>query len=95
MYNVVTRDVIARWVYPLCPDMGFPDGEPYVNHNAHYKRHHIYYHRNVQLAMGCVLEEKVIVGQDTSIGDNTTVRNSVIGKYCQIGQNCKIDGAYI
>lgn len=91
MYDTVSRDIISRWVYPRCPDLGFPNhGAAYV-----YKRHHIYQQRDVQLAMGSVLEENVIVGRDCSIGENTVIRNSVIGNGCRIGADCLVDGAYI
>ncbi|OQV19096.1 Translation initiation factor eIF-2B subunit epsilon [Hypsibius exemplaris] len=93
MYDTVSRDIIGRWVYPFCPDLGFPSGAGDVAYI--YKRHHIYQQRDVQLAMGSVLEENVVVGRGCVIGENSVVRNSVIGNGCRIGANCVIDGAYI
>lgn len=90
MYDVISRDIIARWVYPYCADLGFPVGDAYF-----YKRHHIYYQKDVQLARGCVLEENVLVGKETTIGENTKIKNSVIGNNCRIGANCVIEGSYI
>ncbi|XP_055347031.1 translation initiation factor eIF-2B subunit epsilon-like [Paramacrobiotus metropolitanus] len=90
MYDVVSRDIIARWVYPYCADLGFPEGDAYF-----YRRHHIYLQKDVELKMGCVLEANVLVGRQSVIGENTRIRNSVIGNGCTIGRDCKIEGSYI
>ena len=37
------------------------------------------------LSRGCILEENVVVGGGTSIGANSFVSHSVIGKNCKIG----------
>ncbi|GAV02889.1 hypothetical protein RvY_13396 [Ramazzottius varieornatus] len=90
MYDLVSRDIISRWVFPFCPDLGFPDGSAY-----NYKRHHVYVPRRVVLARGAELEENVLLGRDCVIGNNTKIRNSVIGDNCKIGDNCVIDGSYL
>ena len=35
---------------------------------------------------GSILQEDVVVGQGTTIGTNTFITHSVIGKNCQIGE---------
>ena len=90
MYDLVSRDIIARWVFPFCPDLGFPEGHAHI-----YKRHHVYVPRRLLLARGAQLQENVLIGNDCSIGTNTLIRNSVIGDNCKIGDHCRIDGSYL
>lgn len=42
-----------------------------------------------------VLEVDVVVGENSEIGEQTYVTQSVIGKRCKIGNNVRISNAYI
>ncbi|RKO86719.1 hypothetical protein BDK51DRAFT_45688 [Blyttiomyces helicus] len=46
-------------------------------------------------SFSAVLEEQVVIGAGTSIGEKSRIRKSVIGRNCKIGANVTIDGAYI
>ncbi|KAI5793904.1 nucleotide-diphospho-sugar transferase [Peziza echinospora] len=89
-YDAVTKDIISRWTYPLCPDSNTFDGQ-----NYQYQRGNIYKEDNVVLGRSCVINPQTIIGGETSIGDGTHVGNSVIGKNCKIGKNVTIEGSYI
>ncbi|KAK3099169.1 hypothetical protein FSP39_000456 [Pinctada imbricata] len=91
MYDAVSRDILSRWSYPIVPDNSFIEERSSVT----YGRHNVYLSNDVTLARGCELEKSVYVGRGTSVGSNTVITNSVIGKDCRIGENVKIDGAYI
>lgn len=44
------------------------------------------YDASFHFGRGCVLEQNVLVGRGTRIGNNTRITDSVIGKDCKIGQ---------
>lgn len=89
-YDAVTKDIISRWTYPLCPDTNLVPG-----HTYELRRGNIYQEQGVVLARSCVIGRRTGIGQGTSIGDGATVTNSVLGRNCRIGKNVIIDGAYI
>lgn len=91
MYDIVSRDIMSRWTYPLVPDNSINNNDNSVS----YGRHNVYLSKDVTLARGCVLEEKVVVGSGSSIGCNTVISQSVIGNNCKIGENVEITGSYI
>ena len=44
---------------------------------------------------GCIVGKQWIHCGKTLVGEDTVIRNSVIGNGCRIGAHCEIDGAYI
>jgi translation initiation factor eIF-2B subunit epsilon len=89
-YDAITRDIIDRWTYPLTPDCNVFDGQTYT-----LGRNKVYQESGVVLARGSKIEQRSIVGKGTSIGDGSTVTNSVLGPRCQIGRNVTIKDSYI
>ena len=89
-YDSVSKDIVSRWAYPLCPDSNLVQGQSY-----RLGKGNIYKEEGVILARDCVINSKTVIGRGTSIGDGTVISNSIIGRHCQIGRNVKIDGAYL
>lgn len=89
-YDLVSRDVISRWTFPLCPDTNLFPGYTYT-----FKRNFVYQEQGVVLARSAAIHSRTVVGKDTTIGDGAVVTNSVIGRRCKIGNNVVLDGAYI
>lgn len=89
-YESVSKDIVSRWAYPLCPDSNLVQGQSY-----RLQKGNIYKEEGVILARDCVIGSKTVIGRGTSIGDKTIIKNSIIGRHCQIGRNVKIDGAYL
>lgn len=89
-YDAISKDIISRWTYPLCPDTNL-----LPSHTYELRRGNLYQERGVILARSCVVGRRNVIGQGTSIGDKTTVANSVLGRNCKIGKNVVLDGAYI
>lgn len=83
MYEAVCSDIIRRWVYPLTPEMNFTDDK---NQSYTHSKHNVYRGVDVCLGHGSVLEENVLIGQGTVIGSNCSIKNSVIGQNCRIGE---------
>lgn len=89
-YESISRDIVSRWAYPLCPDSNLVQGQSY-----RLQKGNIYKEEGVILARNCVIGSKTVIGRGTSIGANTIITNSIIGRHCHIGRNVKIDGAYL
>ena len=88
-YEAISKDVIHRWVFPLVPDNCALE-EAYS-----YGRRNIYLSINVALAFDCILEEDVVLGSESSVGPQTHITHSSIGRNCKIGKGVKIEGCYI
>lgn len=89
-YDAVSKDIISRWTYPLCPDTNLLPG-----HTYDLRKGSLYQEQGVTLARSCVIGRRTVIGRGTSIGDRTTVRSTVLGRNCKIGRNVKLEGAYL
>lgn len=89
-YDAVSKDIVSRWAYPLCPDSNLVQGQSY-----RLQKGNIYKEEGVILARDCVIGSKTVIGRGTSVGSQTVITNSIIGRHCQIGRNVRIDGAYL
>jgi len=89
-YQSVSRDVVARWVYPVCPDSNLMDDQTY-----RLSKGNIFTEEEVKVSRSAVVGPKTVIGSRTSIGSGSKVSDSVIGRNCSIGKNCKIVGAYV
>ena len=91
-YAAVSQDVLSRWVYPFVPDHNITGlvEDAYVC-----RQHNVYLHRDVTLQRGLTLDDNVIIGSCSVVGENSTISRSVIGKGCQIGKMVHIVGSYI
>ncbi|EEB07383.1 translation initiation factor eIF2B epsilon subunit [Schizosaccharomyces japonicus yFS275] len=88
-YDAISKDVIARWTYPLVPDSNL------LGQTFSYQRSQIYKEENVVLARSCVVRSKCLIGAYTTIGDATVVSDTVIGRNCTIGSNCKLEDTFL
>jgi translation initiation factor eIF-2B subunit epsilon len=89
-YEAISKDVLSRYTYPLVPDSNLLSEQTYG-----YEKGGICKENGVILARTCKLGKRTILGAGTSIGDGSTVSNSIIGRRCQIGKNVTIKDAYI
>lgn len=89
-YDAISKDIVSRWVYPLCPDTNLLPG-----HTYDFQKGNVYQEQGVTLVRSCAVGRRTVIGQGTSIGDRTTVSNTVLGRDCRIGKNVLLDGAYI
>lgn len=89
-YDAVSKDIMSRWTYPLCPDSNLVRGQSY-----RFGRGKIYEEDGVSLSRTSVVKSKSILGQDTSLADGSVVSDSVLGRRCAIGKNVKIEESYL
>lgn len=89
-YAAISKDILSRWTYPLCPDTNLLPG-----HTYDLRKGSLYQEQGVTLARSCIVGRRTVIGSGTGIGDRTTVHNTTLGRNCKIGRNVKLEGAYI
>jgi translation initiation factor eIF-2B subunit epsilon len=89
-YDAVSKDVMSRWTYPLCPDSNLIRGQSY-----RFGRGKIYEEDGVTLSRTSVVKSKCVLGQDTSLADGSIVSDSILGRRCAIGKNVIIEESYL
>ena len=89
-YDAVSKDVVSRWAYPLCPDANLISDQSFQ-----LLKGNVYKESGVVLARSSEVPHRCVLGNATSVGNKTVITNSVIGRRCVIGDRVKIDGAYI
>ncbi|KAF2760151.1 heat shock transcription factor 2, partial [Pseudovirgaria hyperparasitica] len=89
-YDSISKDIVSRWAYPLCPDTNLVGGQSYTLQWGN-----IYLEKNIILARSCKIDKNTVIGRGSSIAEGSVISNSIIGRDVQIGKNVVIDGAYI
>lgn len=89
-YDSITRDIISRWTYPLCPDSNVLQGQSFRLSKGHVYREH-----GVILARSARVVKQCILGQGTVIGEGSVLENCVIGRRCTVGKKVRLQGVYI
>lgn len=90
LYDSISRDIIERWTFPLVPDADLLEEQSYIH-----RRGNIYLAPQAMLSRSALLERNVVLGVGVSVGDNSIIRNSVIGPRCRIGADVLVDNCYI
>ena len=90
VYDLVSKDIMGRWTYPVVPDSNWAG-------NSKYELIWPYTYRdsNVILTTSTIVSGKSTIGSGSSIGKDTRIKDSVIGKNVSIGANVVINGSYV
>ncbi|KAJ2846660.1 translation initiation factor eIF-2B epsilon subunit, GEF, partial [Coemansia erecta] len=89
-YDAISRDLIGRWAYPLCPDSNPVDETVYsYNRGAVYKAEPVFLGRESRV------EHHVVLGFNSQVSDFARVTDSVLGKDCGIGERSVVRGSYM
>ncbi|KAJ1734940.1 translation initiation factor eIF-2B epsilon subunit, GEF [Coemansia sp. Benny D160-2] len=89
-FDAISRDLIGRWAYPLCPDSSPADGPVYS-----YNRGCVYKAQSVFLGRESHVHRNVVLGPDTHVADFATLSEAVLGARCRVGENSVIRGSYM
>ncbi|PGH26578.1 hypothetical protein AJ80_01707 [Polytolypa hystricis UAMH7299] len=89
-YDSVSKDILARFTYPFCPETNLLPSHTYTM-----KRCNVYLEQGVMQARSAVIGARSAIGQDTTIGERTVIKNSVIGRRCRIGNDVVLEDAYL
>ncbi|XP_017137419.1 translation initiation factor eIF-2B subunit epsilon [Drosophila miranda] len=89
-YQLVSRDIINRWAYPLVPDMGvYKLHQQYVFHKDNiYKSHEAHVSK-------VALRENVVIQAGSHVEAGTVISDTVIGENCRIGKNCQLSNVFL
>ncbi|KAH8289452.1 hypothetical protein KR054_005414 [Drosophila jambulina] len=89
-YQLVSRDIINRWAYPLVPDMGvYRLQQQYVFHKDNiYKSHEAHVSK-------VALHENVVIQAGSHVDSGTVISDSVIGPNCRVGKNCRLANVFL
>ncbi|KAJ2792386.1 translation initiation factor eIF-2B epsilon subunit, GEF [Coemansia linderi] len=89
-YDAISRDLIGRWAYPLCPDSNPTDGPPYSYH-----RGAVYKTPSVFLGRESRVDHHVILGPNSHVADHARVFDSVLGSGCRVSGHSVVSGSYL
>ncbi|KAJ2120433.1 translation initiation factor eIF-2B epsilon subunit, GEF [Coemansia sp. RSA 1822] len=89
-YDAISRDLIGRWAYPLCPDNNPGSYEAYS-----YSRGAVYKASSVRLDRESRVEHHVILGADSRVAGQASIADSVLGARCSIGENSAVRGSHL
>ncbi|XP_008476004.1 translation initiation factor eIF-2B subunit epsilon [Diaphorina citri] len=81
-YQIASRDIVQRWVHPFVP-------------SYKYRRNNIYLAEDVLIGKTSVLKQQVVIGEGSSIGENTQLSHCIIGRNCTIGSNVRLEKSYL
>lgn len=87
-YNAISKDIMGRWAYPLCPDSNLVPNQSY-----RFRKGKVYQEDGGVIGKSSI--KKTVIGSQTSIGEDSIITGSSIGRRCKIGKNVVIEGAYI
>ncbi|KKA26162.1 hypothetical protein TD95_003596 [Thielaviopsis punctulata] len=90
MYDAISRDILGRWTYPFVPDTNLFPGQNYESDM----------HRGNAVEIGAQIDAtanitKSVVAGKTTVGSETTVLRSFIGRGCRIGKKVHIEDSYV
>ncbi|KAJ2491971.1 translation initiation factor eIF-2B epsilon subunit, GEF [Coemansia sp. RSA 2050] len=89
-YDAISRDLIGRWAYPLCPDSNPTDGPSYSYH-----RGAVYKTPSVFLGRESRVDHHVILGPNSHVADHARVFDSVLGSGCRVSGHSVVCGSYL
>ncbi|XP_017112937.1 translation initiation factor eIF-2B subunit epsilon [Drosophila elegans] len=89
-YQLVSRDIINRWAYPLVPDMGvYKLQQQYVFH-----KDNIYKSPGAHVSK-VALQQNVVIQAGSRVDSGSVISDSVIGANCRIGKNCRLSNVFL
>lgn len=96
-YDAVSRDVGARWAFPLAPDTcALPPPSPAWGRPTYRaSRSGVYREQGVSVARGARVGPDAVVGAGATVADGAVVSGSVVGRDARLGARSAVVGSYI
>jgi NDP-sugar pyrophosphorylase family protein len=95
-YAAVSRQIVARWAYPVGPDgnLARRDGADGPT-DYRLSRGLVYQESGVLLARSGVVGPRTVLGRGASVGHEARVSDSVVGRHARIGAGAVIENAFV
>lgn len=90
LYAAISRDLIARWMFPIVPESNLLEDQPMT-----FRRGYQYIGHDTVFSRTANIGEYVVIGASVTVGEGSRVTNSVIGPNCQIGPDVVLDGVFL
>ena len=92
-YDAVSRDVINRWVYPVCPDVNcLPRGDATLYKHTWPQ---IYLEKGCEVDPSAVIGGGCVIGDGCVIGPGAVIERSTLGRGAVVGANARLTGSYV
>ncbi|KIM62417.1 hypothetical protein SCLCIDRAFT_119402 [Scleroderma citrinum Foug A] len=91
-YDAISKDILARWTFPLVPDDNHPGGHSYEHIRGN---KYIAKDNTVTLSRTCKIGNNTLIGSHCQISDNAHVSASVLGQRCTIGAESVVQNSYL
>ncbi|CED82551.1 Translation initiation factor 2B, epsilon subunit (eIF-2Bepsilon/GCD6) [Phaffia rhodozyma] len=92
-YDAVSRDVLARWTWPLVPDGNLPGVEGEERYE--FRKGGVYVTKSTVLSRTCTIGPNTLIGSRSQISSSCSISTSIIGHNVQIHPSCVIKDSYI
>ena len=92
VYQAVSYDIISRSLYPYTMDNNIllPKGSNYHSFGPNQ-----YKEDKVQIDFSSNIQGSVVIGRESKIGADSTIKNTTIGKKCEIGKNVLLEDCFL
>lgn len=90
-YHMVSDDIVNRWVYPLVPNNGICQLEQQYN----FLRNMVYKNKGSHLERDARLKANVVIQGGSTVGNESVLNFSIVGKDCKIGSKCILNHAFL
>ncbi|KAG1827058.1 nucleotide-diphospho-sugar transferase [Suillus subaureus] len=91
-YDSISKDILARWTFPLVPDDNHPGGHSYEHLRGN---KYIAKDNSVILSRTCKIGNNTLIGSKSQIADNAQVIASVLGQQCIVGAGSIVRNSYL
>ncbi|TDL27353.1 nucleotide-diphospho-sugar transferase [Rickenella mellea] len=91
-YAAVSKDILARWTFPLVPDDNHPAGDAYEHLRGN---RYVAVDGTVQLSRSSTIGRHTLVGAGSSVSHDAIVVGSVLGHNVTVGAGASVRDAYV
>jgi translation initiation factor eIF-2B subunit epsilon len=91
LYGSISRDLIARWMFPIVPESNLLEEERPLS----FKRGYQYIGPDVVFSRSAQIGEYCVLGASVTVGENARLSHSVLGACCQVGPDVVLDGVFL